>query len=157
MHGEHDLNQLIADWHRRAQQVQDAHYESGLYYERFFLALGIPVIVLSAFTGGSEVLGYMPKTVGGVVSLCIAVLAGLQTFLKYSQRAERHRTAGARYGAIRRDLEEIECRLDNLGEHAFDAVHEVKTRMDSLAAECPEIPHRILLRYRPEEHGAANV
>lgn len=152
MNGEHDLQHLIDDWHRRAQQVQDAHYDSGLYYERFFLGLGIPVIVLSAFTGGTEVLGYMPETVGGVISLCIAVLAGLQTFLKYSQRAERHRIAGARYGGIRRDLEEIECQLSMLGDQAFERVHQVKNRMDSLATECPEIPHRILARYRPDNH-----
>ena len=108
-----ELAKLIEDWHEKAEQVQDAHYEAGLQYERLFFAFGIPVIALSAITGSAEImdLSGIGRRVTGIMSLCIAVIAGLQTFLKFSQRSERHRVAGARYGAIRRELEEVRVTL----------------------------------------------
>jgi len=38
------------------------------------------------------------------------VMALLQTCLRYAERAEEHRAAGARYGAIRRRIEAIYAR-----------------------------------------------
>src|SRR5207248_3345936 len=43
----------------------------------------------------------------GIASVVAAVLAALQTFLGLSDRAEKHRLAGAKYGALGRQLEEL--------------------------------------------------
>ncbi|GMQ87384.1 MAG: hypothetical protein BMS9Abin08_0585 [Gammaproteobacteria bacterium] len=156
-----ELHKVIEDWHERARQVQNAHYDSGGYYEKIYLSLGLPVIVLSALVGGSEVL--VPnevvnqfgnaKALSGVISLGIAVLAGLQTFLKLSQRSERHRMAGARYGEVRRALEEINITCAESNKDAKIELHKIKKHMDSLAGESPELPQRILKKYRPSDYG----
>lgn len=135
---------LLTEWRELAERAHQGHYNASAFYERLFLMLGIPVIVLSALTGGSEVLGILGSQIGGVISLVIAVLAGLQTFLKFSQRAERHRVAGASYGGIRRSIEEVSIVLDDGGDNAREEVHGIKEQLDSLAKECPEIPKRFL-------------
>ncbi len=147
MNTKDELHNLVIEWMQHAETAQEGHYDSGLFYERFFLILGVPVIVLSALIGGSEILDIIGKQLGGVVSLCIAVLAGLQTFLKFSQRSERHRMAGARYGGIKRSLEEVLITLAESGGSAKSEVHEIKKQLDSLASECPEIPKRIFRKY----------
>ena len=139
-----ELRALIIDWKLHAERAQHGHYKAGLFYERFFLFLGIPVIVLSAVTGGSEVLGIIDTQLGGIISLCIAILAGLQTFLKFSQRSERHRSAGAHYGGVKRTLEETLVILTEDSGNAKAKVHKIKQQLDSLANECPEIPQRFL-------------
>lgn len=144
-----ELRNMVDEWHQHAQWAKECHYDAGLFYERFFLSLGIPVIVLSAITGGSEILGKIDQDVGGVISLCIAVLAGLQTFLKFSQRAERHRMAGARYGGITRSLEEARISLSESSDSAKGEIHEIKNMLDALASESPEIPARISCKYKP--------
>jgi hypothetical protein len=147
MNSSENLHNLINEWKQKAEVAHKGHYDAGIFYERFFLFLGIPVIVLSALTGGSEILGVIEKQVGGVISLCIAVLAGLQTFLKFSQRSERHRIAGAHYGAIKRSLEETLITLVDSNDEAKAEVHEIKNKLDSLACESPEIPKKILKKY----------
>jgi len=147
MSAEEELHTLMDEWFQHAEKSQNCHYDAGLFYERFFLALGIPVIVLSALTGGSEILGKIGPDVGGVISLCIAVIAGLQTFLKFSQRSERHRVAGARYGGIKRSLEEAKITLTDSSEGAKTELHVIKKKLDSLASECPSLPKRIRRKY----------
>ena len=143
MHTE-EWKKLLNDWQQMAERAHQGHYNASAFYERLFLMLGIPVIFLSAFTGGSEVLGLVGNQIGGVISLIIAVLAGLQTFLKFSQRAERHRVAGANYGGIRRSIEEASIVLEDSDQDARKEVHAIKDQLDSLAKECPEIPRRFL-------------
>jgi len=139
-----ELHNLITDWKLHAERAQQGHYAAGLFYERFFLYLGIPVIVLSVIVGGSQVLDIISKQIGGIISLCIAVLAGLQTFLKLSQRSEQHRSAGAHYGRIKRTLEETLFTLAGDNGDTKSKVHKIKIQLDSLAQECPEIPRRFL-------------
>lgn len=144
MNPEDQLNNLLNEWHRHSEIAHQGHYDAGIFYDRLFLFLGIPVIVLSAFTGGFEVMtGGSNGPVTGVISLCIAILAGLQTFLKFSQRAERHRHAGARYGGIRRSLEEVKITLSESTKDAKAELHKIKELIDTLAKESPEIPRRI--------------
>ena len=152
MSTEAEISNMVEEWHQHADWAQNCHYAAGLFYERLFLFLGIPVIVLSAITGGTEILGDFNKYILGVTSLCIAVLAGLQTFLKFSQRAEQHRIAGSHYGGIRRSLEEAKITLSESSAAAKAEVHEVKKQLDSLANECPEIPGHILRKHKVENN-----
>lgn len=163
---EEKTHEVIDHWHERVKNTQDAHYAAGNLYERRFLQLGIPVIAMSALVGGMEVIipssvlhsFDLAKSVSGVVSLLIAVLAGLQTFLKLSQRSERHRMAAARYGEIKRSLEKVEIVCEESMTKASKELDKIKSRMDSLAIESPELPTSILKNYiNPEENpGKSN-
>ena len=62
------------------------------------------------------------------------------TFLGFAQRADRHRAAGAGYGAIRRSLEYLETFPPAAPEELQRAVADIQNRMDALAESAPEVP-----------------
>ncbi|MEH6814519.1 MAG: SLATT domain-containing protein, partial [Motiliproteus sp.] len=152
-----ELHEVKEQWLKRSLVSQSAHYDAGNSYERWFLTLGCIVVVCSAVIGGAEVLVSSEiiteigpgnaKAASGVISLVIAILAGLQTFLKFSQKAEQHKVAGARYGEIRRSLEELNIVSAESIHDAEHVLHEIKKRMDSLALESPELPRAIVKKH----------
>src|SRR5258706_2547939 len=105
------LKEVLDDWYERVVVTQTAHYISAERFARKNYWLGIPVIGLTTLVGTSvfatlqkQQQPWLQATVG-FASVLAALLASLQTFLGYSQRAEKHRIAGAKYGAVGRELE----------------------------------------------------
>jgi hypothetical protein len=80
----------------------------------------------------------------GLISVLASVMASLQTFLRYAERAEAHRAAGARYGAIRRRLEAIYARAPE-ARAAHDFV-EIREELDRLAQEVPNVPTAVFIK-----------
>ena len=147
------LEKLLIEWHRRASTNKDAHYDAGKYFARLNQLLGIPVIVLSAIVGTSvfatlaQQVDLWIKIIIGVVNFSVAILGGLQTFFGYAERVEKHRLAGANYGAIARELEQVITTGKIEDETEF--LNKLRERMDTLSSESPEIPHEIWRR--PDE------
>lgn len=142
------LQELLIDWYCRAKFSQYAHHESAKLYERLNYLLGIPVIVLSAFVGTS-VFASLGKSINpvvqisiGMVSVMTAGLASLQTFLKLSKKAESCRSAGAKYGALRREIQEMLI-FNSLGK---EDISSIRKKIDDLATEVPHIPNEIWRR-----------
>ena len=102
---------LIQEWFRRARQNQRIHYRCTDYFSKKSKQLGIPTIAISVFVGSAVFASIEHETSGavkiglGLLSVLAAVLAGLQTFLSYAERAEKHRTTSAAYASVRRELE----------------------------------------------------
>ena len=104
--------ELLQDWYRRARENQFAHYEAIKPLSSGNYKLGIPVAILSGLVGTSifatletDQADISLRIVFGIISILAAVLASLQTFLRLSERAEKHRAVAVRYGALRRELE----------------------------------------------------
>ena len=76
----------------------------------------------------------------GIISVLAAVLASLQTFLRLSERAEKHRAAAVRYGALRRELETA---IAKGGPYEDKLVEGVREKLDSISSDSPEIPARV--------------
>ena len=84
---------------------------------------GVPTVILSAVVG-SSVFGSLAKSgrrdgqmampivrsgIGvGVVSILVTGLTALQTFLRHGERAEIHRSAGARFAALQKEVHQGE-------------------------------------------------
>lgn len=137
---------LLTDWFRRSRESQYIHYECGVLFSRLNYLLGIPTIVLSTIVGTAVFASLETSATGaqkiliGLVSIVAAVLASLQTFLRFSERAEAHRSAGSDYGAIRRSLEYIKTFPPSDDESLTQVFKEIKEQMDALAKDAPEIP-----------------
>ena len=71
------------------------------------------------------------------MSISAAVLASLQTFLAYSERAEKHRVAAAKYGALCRELDTIRAELISISP---ELVESIRGKLDALAIESPQTP-----------------
>jgi hypothetical protein len=109
-----DENQLLLKWIRRARESQMSHYDMADLLSARDRQSGWLVTALTAFVGTAmfasltlNAVSVEQRLLVGLVSVAAAVSAALKLFLRYAERAEKHRAAGARYGAVRRRLEAI--------------------------------------------------
>jgi hypothetical protein len=138
--------ELLQDWYRRARENQFAHYEAIKPLSSGNYKLGIPVAILSGLVGTSifatleTEADISLRIVIGIISILAAVLASLQTFLRLSERAEKHRAVAVRYGALRRELETAIAKGGPYPEKLVDGLRE---KLDSISSEAPEISDRV--------------
>jgi len=107
------------------------------------------VVVLTTFVG-TGVFATLKSTgdygfrlAVGIVSVLAAILAGIQTFLRFSQRALKHRSAATRYSAIRREIAEIMALPADARGGARQLLDSLRDRMDKLSDQAPEIGPRL--------------
>ncbi len=91
------IEQLFESWHRRVAAAEIGHRLMSDRMRNRSLALGIPVVVLTTVIGTSVFASLQKEHVStairiavGSISILAAVLSSLQTFMRYSTRAEGH-------------------------------------------------------------------
>jgi hypothetical protein len=78
------------------------HYEEANYWTRFHLLLGIPASLLSAVAGASALSQFTNHAlIAGFLSIFVAALTGITTFLNPNGKASAHQTVGTKYTALR--------------------------------------------------------
>src|SRR3989442_2920082 len=79
----------------------------------------------------------------GLIALIAATLDALQTFYKFPEAGERHRTAAAKYGVVRRELDLFTLRYehadDSAREEALNALEKSASRLGELDESSPGI------------------
>lgn len=138
----------LRDWERRCAAAAEVHFQTAEGLARWNLYLGIPVVVLSAIVGTSAfatVSGDVNvglSVAAGTLSVIAAVLASVQTFLRFGARAEQHRVAAEHWSAIRREIEKaLALAAQQLGDPKL-VLEEVKAHMDEAADKAPAMPDR---------------
>lgn len=146
--------QILEEWYKRVSVTQLAHYRSASHFGRRNYWLGIPSVILATVVG-TTVFATLAKTPDvltqiavGIASVTAAVLTSLQTFLGYSERSEKHRLAGAKYGALGREMEILRAKGDEVGSSDLEKIGEC---LKSLAIESPNNPETI---YRKAGSGS---
>ncbi|MDR5816076.1 MULTISPECIES: SLATT domain-containing protein [unclassified Caballeronia] len=146
-----DARALVLNWIRRARESQIRHYTMADRLTASGRKLGLAVIGITTATGTSAFLSLVATAISpqlriviGLTSIGAAVLASLQTFLRYSERAELHRRAGAQYGAVRRRLEAIHAADPYL--HDMRDIEGVRDELDQIAQNAPHLPRGIVAR-----------
>jgi hypothetical protein len=143
--------EVLNDWYSRVVTTQRAHYLSADHYGHKKFLLGVPAVILSTVVGTTvfATLQKQPETwlqiTVGLASVVAALLTSLQTFLGYSERAEKHRIAGAKYGALGRHLEMLRA-SDN---HNDQIIADLRKQLDDLAIESPNNPLFIYKKAEP--------
>lgn len=144
---------LLRHWRFRVHRVQTGHYEVGRRYDRLHLLLGIPAIIVSAIVGTAVFASlaaekqYVVVTIlVGLLSVVAAVLASLQTFLKYSELAERHKLAGARFADLKHKIELISVFQSQDVDVLKSQLADVEERWETVREESPNIPAKIWSR-----------
>ena len=85
---------VLPDWYQRVVATQKGHYLSTDHFARLNYWLGIPVMALSTLVGTSVFASLQEQPEAwlqiliGLASVFAAVLASLQTFLGFAERAE---------------------------------------------------------------------
>jgi hypothetical protein len=139
---------LLETWYKRAEACHKCHFLASHRYSRYNYMIGIPTILFTTVVGTSifaslstESRSVLATVVIGFVSIMAAILSSLQTFLGFSERADRHRDAGVKYGTIGRKMELL--LNENVMPDGPEAVA-LKKEVDDLAAASPKIPLDIL-------------
>jgi hypothetical protein len=155
---------LLRDWDRRAAASAETHYNHAARLSSRNVQLGIPVVALSTFVGTSvfatlqeDVNTFFRILVGGI-SVTAAVLASLQTFLRFAERAEKHRVAADSWSAIRREIAQMLALHPTYLASRGDPqkyLDGLRQRMDEVAALAPEMGER-LWSLAMEKHGVGH-
>lgn len=101
---------LVLDWLRKVHTLEHAHRQEGISWNSYNNWLGIPSLILAALIASlgsiceikDELIISILTTIGGVI---VAILVGIQTFLKPSEFAEKHRLASGTYEKLRHKIE----------------------------------------------------
>jgi hypothetical protein len=141
--------ELLEQWRFSARKMQYCHFAAANHFRSRHYWIGVPAVISSIIVGTS-VFATLAKEIDpsikilvGLTSVFATVLTGLQTFLRYEGRAEKHYSAAVQFGEIRRELEQYEA-LRKAGtsqsEADKDFLDSVRKRMTDLPRTAPEIP-----------------
>ena len=139
--------ELLSVWLNRAEVAQHAHRKAGKHFARKHYILGGIIVSLSALVGTSlaarvETGEVMHWIITGI-SAAVFLLASLQTFLKYHERAERHESLRAGFSALCREIEE-KLKLGRQGhERPSEVVPRIRASYNRLSATHTPVPERI--------------
>ena len=151
--------QLLAEWTARITAAQHAHYYLMTQLRRRNLMLGIPVIVLTAAVGtalfssianGDTAAPVWAKITAGVISALAGVLAAIQTFMKFSERAEKHAVAADWLAAIRRDLEVVSATPEAARGDPTVVLAKLRKEINRIAQSAPAIGEQVWHRFAME-------
>ncbi len=139
---------LLRAWSARAGVSADTHYALATRLARSNIRFGIPVVALTTFVGTSVFVTLQHhvnlalRVTVGMVSVLAAVLASLQTFLRFGERAEKHRTAAEAWAALRRDMEVMIALHPTYPESRGDPkqyLDDLRRRFSEIAQQSPEM------------------
>jgi hypothetical protein len=143
---------LLKDWRQRAAAASEAHYKLASSLRSKNLMLGVPVVIFSSIVGTSlfatlanPEAGIPPafKITVGLISVAAAILAALQTFLRFGERAEKHVVAADWYAAVRRDIDQLlvlSAKERGTPKGCFDRI---RKDMSKVGQQSPEIGDRL--------------
>lgn len=158
-------NELIEEWHAGIRINVLAHYECSKLFDRYHRALGYPTVILSALAGTAFCSSLMDSKVWWargitvLLSLAVTVFASLQTFLRYSERAEKHKSAATEFGKLRRELEQIIALIPTGGAVSAREMESVRAKWGELSTHAPAIPNHVYTRmfqkvwHKPNANG----
>jgi uncharacterized membrane protein YgaE (UPF0421/DUF939 family) len=101
---------VVLDWIRKIHILEHAHRLESIHWKNVNLMFGIPALIISAIVAPinaieeTSICLTISTTIAGVV---VAILVGLQTFLKPGQIGEQHRQASNTFEKLRHKFEYI--------------------------------------------------
>jgi len=156
------IRDLVERYRLRAHRAGRAHYLAGKRFGVMHVRLGVPVVSLSTIVG-SAIFATLTATpnailtvVAGLTSIAAATLAALQTFFGYSERAGKHRLAGAQYSALKREFDLLALGLRTASPNldmALELLNELTQRLKQHEQESPDVPDRYYDQARREQAG----
>jgi len=132
------------------------HFEAARFWSSFHMLIGIPVVVISAVAGAAAFKQFDASHVtAGVLSLVVAALSSVLTFLNPNAKSATHQTAGNKYDSLMnktRIFWSIECWLIDSEEVLTEKLKYLSEQKDTLNQNCPGIPR---LAYKRAKKGIA--
>lgn len=142
-------DQLLEQYRNEASRINEdaihsakGHYNAADRWRHAHLWIGLPNALLAGVAGVSAFNG--SELIAGILSVSVAAIAAMNTFLNPGDRNSTHKRCAAEYHALRnkaRIFENITSRqnitLDDLG----TKFEELLLKRDDLNATSPQIPY----------------
>lgn len=144
----------------RAHRAARSQYLAGKRAQSYHFLLGVPATVLAALVSTAIFASLDTQAdkiwvvLGGLISAVASVLAALQTLFGFSERSAKHRVAGGRYAALKRDLDVLALRLRMSETQLDEALTELQaytSRFNEEEQKSPDVPDRLYDRARREQ------
>jgi hypothetical protein len=151
----------MREWLQQVAERERLNFNAANTYGSRHYQLGIPVLALTALAASPAVIELeraatgWPRIAVSLVRVMVPVFVGLQTFLHLSERAEKHRLVAARYGAIKRHIEEVMAFFAADLRTTEKVSAEIRGKIDAAEAEEPPIPGSIFRRSVARPKGPA--
>ena len=134
---------IFEEWDRRVSRAVEVHYESAKKLQRHHYILGIIALIIVTMLGASKDLkiegkySWICSLFYYLISVTAAILVGLQTFLKYGERAEKHKEVASNYGAMRRQIEHLAKKTFENNETREECINNLRKEWDALSKSSP--------------------
>lgn len=155
-----DKSDLLNQWHTALRTFHIQHILAAKHNEKMHKRLGVPVVILGAVVGTSVFanLESNPETwvkiLIGSLSVTSAVLAALQTFMGFSDLAEKHKNASTKYGMLRRELEQFMATQSPEDQNHATFLEEFRKQWDQVDAESPNTQEAFYERAYAQVHNS---
>lgn len=136
---------------REAKRIEEAllysskgHFSASHFWENFHLRIGVPMILCSAVAGASALSKFDPDHIfAGLLSILVAVLSGVITFLNPNEKVRVHLSAGNNYDSLMNKVRifwSIGCWRDESEQVLTETLKNFSEQKDHLNQTCPQIP-----------------
>lgn len=120
------------------------HFVASYILTKVHLALGIPIVILSALAGASALSQFDPNHIwAGASSLLVVILSSVMTFLNPNEKSEIHRKAGNNYDSLMnktRIFWSIDCWRNESEKILTEKLRLFSDQKSKLNDDCPQIP-----------------
>jgi hypothetical protein len=133
MQSQDNLLLAVKRYRHNAAVVSRAHFMAWERCSRWNRYFGISVVIMTALVG-TAIFGTLQQNpelywriLAGGISILATVFAALQTYLNFSEQAEKHKEAGNSYAELRRKFDLLEIEMSQRGSsHNDQAIFRTK-------------------------------
>ena len=120
------------------------HFAASHFWSNFHLWVGIPMVLLSAVAGASALSKFDPEhLISGILSIIVATLSAVITFLNPNLKVSSHLNAGNSYDSLMNNIRifwSIDCWRDESEQVLTEKLKYFSEQKDKLNQSCPQIP-----------------
>lgn len=127
-----------------ALYTSKGHFAAAYFWSNFHLWIGIPIVVLASISGASIIAKIDSYgLVVGVLSIFIAALSSVMTFLNPNQKSSAHLNAGNNYDSLQNNVRifwSIDCWREESDSLLTERLKYYSEQKDKLNQSNPQVP-----------------
>ena len=150
--GERPASQTREEVIKEAKRIEEGllysskgHFCASHFWGNFHLWIGVPMVLLSGIAGAAALSKFDPEhLIAGLLSILVAALSGVATFVNPNERVSAHLNAGNSYDALLNKVRifwAIDCWRDESDQVLTERLKHFSDQKDELNRKCPQIPN----------------
>lgn len=144
LHYSDTLERLLKQQGEHALALARAHEDAQRWTANWSTRLQLPTIVLSTVTGFfSATTDMIPQIALGAISISVAIISSVQSYLSFAKRSEAHRATSLNYSRIHRLLHTELSLVRSERTPANKLLELLRTETETLSETAPILPQAV--------------